>query len=73
MIKHKVKKLLKERDKSLYWLSQKTGLSYPNLHKLIKNDTHSINFDTLDKIMKALEITDFNEILEFVHDERKTG
>ncbi|AJW76932.1 DNA-binding protein [Marinitoga sp. 1197] len=69
MIKHKVKKILNEKNKSIYWLAQQTGLSYPNLHKMIKDNTHSINFDTLDKIMKALEITDFNEILELVKED----
>ncbi|NUU94832.1 hypothetical protein XO10_00675 [Marinitoga sp. 1135] len=69
MIINKIDEILKKQNKSIYWLAQQTGMSYSNLHKTIKDKNRTINFDNLDKIMKALEITDFNEILELIDDE----
>ncbi len=71
MIKLKVTQLLEEKDKSIYWLSKETGLTYPGLLKLVKNETASIHFETLEKIMSALDIKDFNKILELKEDKIK--
>lgn len=64
MIIVKLNDLLDTHDKSLYFLQQKTGVSYPTLHRLSKNKTTSISFDVLEKICLALdcEITDLLEI-----------
>ncbi len=64
MINIKIDKVLNEKDKSIYWLADKTGLSYTTVYNLVNNKTLSIHFETLEKVMKALEITDFNLILE---------
>jgi len=65
VIKVKIIDILDERNQSIYWLAKKSDLSYPTVFNLCKNDTKSIQFETLEKIMLALEINDFNKILEF--------
>ena len=65
MIKVKIDKILKEQDKSLYWLAKATELSYPTIHRLVNNKTSSISFDTLEKICLALDV-DIEDILKIV-------
>jgi putative transcriptional regulator len=64
MIKINIKQILKSRDKSIYWLTDKTSLSYTTVYNLANNKTLSIHFNTLEEIMKALDITSFDDILE---------
>ena len=63
-IKNNLSKLLESKGKSLYWLAQKTGISYPTLHKINKNETDGIKFNILEAICKALgcRIEDLLEI-----------
>jgi len=68
MINIKIENILHKQDKSIYWLAEKTGLSYTTVYNLVNNKTASIHFNTLEEIMKALEITDFNKVLEIVPD-----
>jgi putative transcriptional regulator len=68
MIKLKVKEILEEKDKTMYWLAKQTDLTYPTIYRMIKEETEGIQFHTLEEIMLALEITDFNEIFRFVDD-----
>lgn len=63
MIKFKIEEVLENKDKSIYWLAEEADLSYPTVYNLVKNRTESIRFSTLSKIMKALEIEDFNKIM----------
>ncbi|MFW6026396.1 MAG: helix-turn-helix domain-containing protein, partial [Candidatus Woesearchaeota archaeon] len=65
-----IKKTLDSKDISMYWLADKTGLSYTTVYNLANNKTQSIHFKTLEKIMKVLNINNFNEILEIVPDEK---
>lgn len=55
MIKIKIRELLDNKDKSVYWLSKQTGITQNNLAIMINGETTSIKFDTLDKICDALE------------------
>jgi len=64
MVKVKIKEILEERDQSIYWLSDETGMSYSSLYNLVNHKNKGLQFKTLDKIMEALEIEDFNKILE---------
>jgi len=64
MIKLKLKEILAKRNKSIYWLSQKTGITYPALHNLVTKQPRTIYFDTLEKIMEVLDIDDFNNLFE---------
>ncbi len=52
----------------MYWLADQAGLSYTTVYNLVNNKTLSIHFNTLEEIMKALEINDFNKILKMVMD-----
>lgn len=63
MIKIKLAEILKEKGKSIYWLADQTGITYPTLHKIATKETQSIKLDVLEKIMIALDVT-FDEILE---------
>lgn len=65
MINVRINEVLSQKDKSIYWLAEQSGLAYPTVFNLVKNKTASISFDTLDKIMKALEIKDINKIIEY--------
>ena len=64
MIKVKIEEVLEDRDLSIYWLANESGLSYSATYRLVKDRTTKINFHTLAKVMIALDIEDFNEILE---------
>lgn len=55
MIKTKLAELLKERDRSLYWLAKETKVAYTTLHKIGKRETTGIDFHVLSGICAALE------------------
>ena len=59
----KLREILDEKGITVYALSKKTGISQNNLSKLIKQETSSIRFDTLEIICQNLNITP-NDILE---------
>ena len=68
MIEVKIEKVLEDRDLSIYWLANESGLSYSAAYMLVKDRTTKINFNILAKVMIALDIKDFNEILELTAD-----
>ena len=63
-IKVNLDKLLKEKNKTAYWLSKETGLSQQNIGLLKNGKTKSIRFESILKICIALdcEIGDLFEI-----------
>lgn len=63
MIKIRLADILKEQNKSIYWLAEKTGITYPTLHKIATKETQSIKLEVLEKIVLALDVN-FNQILE---------
>lgn len=69
MINLKVKEILAERNKSIYWLANETSLAYPTLYRIANQQTDGIQFHTLEEIMKALNIEDFNQIMDLIPDE----
>ncbi|MPM90169.1 hypothetical protein SDC9_137286 [bioreactor metagenome] len=64
----KIAEVLESKGKTKYWLSKETGITYPNLDKLIKNETSSIKFDFLEKICTALDC-ELSDIIEFVKED----
>ena len=54
--------LLSLEERSLYSLSNETGITYPNLLKLANGKTSSIKFEILEKLCTALDCTP-NDIL----------
>jgi DNA-binding Xre family transcriptional regulator len=69
MILIKLNRALEKREKSLYWLSASSGVSYVSLWKLSKKESQrSINLDILSKICSALNCP-IQEILVYEEDE----
>lgn len=62
-MKIKIDQLLKKQGKTRYWLSEQTGITYPNIRNLCTNQTSSIKFDVIQKICTALNC-DISDILE---------
>jgi putative transcriptional regulator len=54
-IEIKIGKLLKEKKRTFYWLSKKTGISHTTLWRLKKGKALGVNFGTLEKICETLE------------------
>jgi putative transcriptional regulator len=67
--------MLEKKKKSIYWLEQKTGVSYVSLWKLTKKTTQrSINLEVLSRIVEVLDCG-VEEILVYVSEkkEKKKG
>ena len=47
-------KLLAKEGRSFYWLAKETGISHTTLWRLRKGKAVGINFETLEKICRAL-------------------
>ena len=71
MINIKIENILHNKDKSIYWLANKTSLTYPTLYKIANSKNNNVQINTLEKIMSALNITDFNKILEIIPGEEE--
>jgi putative transcriptional regulator len=54
MIVPRLHKLLAKEKRSFYWLAKETGVSHTTLWRLKKGKAVGINFDTLEKICRAL-------------------
>ena len=68
MVTLNVKKILKEKNKSKYWLFNKLNdmenISYTNFNNLVENKTKSIKYKNIEKLCEILECTP-NELFEF--------
>ena len=69
MIIVKIEDLLQAQNKSLYWLSQMTQLSYPTIHRLANGKTASMAFDTLEKICIVLNCNT-QDIIEHIPNDK---
>lgn len=67
MIVNRLSRLLGERRMSIAELQRQTGLSYVTLHSLYSDKSTRIDFETLNKICKALSIQP-GDILEYATD-----
>ena len=54
MLSLRINEILKEQNKTPYWLGKQTGISQNNIGKICNGETSTIRFDTLEKICKAL-------------------
>ena len=63
MVNIKLQEILDKEERSLNWVSTKTGISYSTLHKLNNNETKSISFDVLEKICLLFKIS-VSELIE---------
>ncbi len=61
MFKLNVIQLLKQKQKSKYWLFNElnkiTPISYTNFNNLVENRTKSIKYENIDKLCQILECT----------------
>ena len=57
MLQVRLDEILHKRGRSAYWLSKETDISEVSLYKLRRGKTGGIQFDTLERICKALECT----------------
>lgn len=61
MVKLNVEKLLKDMNKSKYWLFNELNnispISYTNFNNLVSNKTKSIKYENIDKLCKILKCT----------------
>lgn len=55
MVYLKIDELLKNKQKSKYWLVKKIEGNYRVINKMIEKETISIRFDTIDKLCSVLE------------------
>ena len=54
MIRIRIDELLKDHQRSFYWLAKETGVSHTTLWRLKKDKAQGITFNTLGKVCKAL-------------------
>ena len=54
MIVPRLDKLLAREERTFYWLAKETGVSHTTLWRLKKGKAVGINFETLEKICRAL-------------------
>ena len=54
MIVPRFDKLLAKEKRTFYWLAKETGVSHTTLWRLRKGKSVGINFETLEKICRAL-------------------
>lgn len=62
----KLKEIMEERGLTQMKLAEMTGVRQAVISEIVNNRRDVINKAHLTTICKALEITDFNEILEWV-------
>ena len=55
MLSLRVNEILKQQEKTPYWLGKQTGISQNNILKICNGETSTIRFDTLEKICKSLD------------------
>ncbi|MDM5229355.1 helix-turn-helix transcriptional regulator [Cytobacillus sp. NJ13] len=65
-VRFKLAQILFDRKMSQKQLCEITNIREATLSTIIRNNTLKINYEHLGTIMDALNITDFNEILELV-------
>ena len=68
MIKLRVLDILEEQHKSKYWLYKRMDLTYQNFSRMVNNETKSIKYDNIDKMMKLLDCS-LDDLFEITPDE----
>lgn len=68
MMRLKLDSLLYEKRLNANQLSKMTGIRYPTILDMEKNESKAWSPDNLNKIMIALELRDIRELIEYVED-----
>ncbi|MGI9068551.1 MAG: helix-turn-helix domain-containing protein [Pyrinomonadaceae bacterium] len=56
MIKIRLNDILEEQGKTLYWLSQETGIRYASLWQMSRDEVSLLSLKNLDTICTALNV-----------------
>jgi putative transcriptional regulator len=65
MIRIRLKELLEERDKSMYWLHQESGIPYVTIQKMSKSNQKSVNLSVLDRMCETLKC-EAGDIIQYI-------
>ena len=57
MVYLNIESLLKKNNKSVYWLVQNLNSNYTQVNKMINNETQSIEFRTISKLLDIFDCT----------------
>lgn len=57
MLKLRVLEILKEQQRTKYWLYNQMGLSYQNFNQMVNNKTKSIRYENIVKLCDILHCT----------------
>lgn len=68
MIRLDVLELLKQWEKTKYWLYKQLGMSYQNFNRMVNNETKSIRYEMVETLCQVLECTP-NDLFEINFDE----
>jgi len=55
MIRIRIDELLKQHERTFYWLAKETGVSHTTLWRLKKDKAQGITFNTLESICRTLK------------------
>lgn len=72
MIKLRVLEILEERNLSKYWLFKRMEMSYQNFNRMVKNETASIRYETLDKLSNILQCP-VGDLFQKIEDKNTDG
>ncbi len=67
MIRVRLVELLKEKNRSKYWIRQKMNITSRNMNRFIKGETTSISFKYINDFCKYLDCTP-GDLLEYIED-----
>ena len=67
MIKLRVSEILREKEKTNYWLYKQMGMSYQNFMRMLNNQTKSIQYANIEALCVILECTP-NDLFKFEDD-----
>jgi putative transcriptional regulator len=73
MIKLRLKELLKEQDRTLYWLRNQTGIRYATLLNMREGKTVRVELPALEALCRALEVEPGDLLLLKPKLKRKVG
>ena len=55
MVRLRILEILKEKNRTKYWLFKQMDLSYQNFNRMVTNQTHTIRFENLDRLSNILD------------------
>lgn len=72
MIRFNIQPLLEARGKTPYWLSKQTGISYPNVAKMVKGKSRAVHLETIEILCQVLDCTP-NDLFDIDFDQPENG